>query len=185
MPVRHRPLAYMMGRRDWRMDSTEFREYAQAAFAGIAAQYGLQLLPKSSEASGNAFGVRLGNNTTILVIEGINHGFGVDIRIASTDRRHMRFHTYCFDDLLAIRAPEFEHVHPGPDDTSEIQKRQIDAYADALPKYADDVLRGDFSVFPELAHAIQERQERYDREMAELSTSNLRTVQRKPGWKFW
>jgi hypothetical protein len=167
------------------MDATEFREYAQAAFARVAAQYGLHLLPRSSEAFENSFEVRLGNSTTVLVIEGINYGFGVDIRLASTDQRHMRFPTYCFDDLLAIRAPEFEHVQPGPDDTNEIQKRQIDAYADALPKYADDVLHGDFSVFPQLARAIQQRQERYDLETEELVASNVRTVQRKPWWKFW
>lgn len=175
----------MMVKRDWRMDAAEFREYAQAAFAKIAARYGLHPLPRSSEAFGNAFEVQFSNSTTILVIEGINYGFGVDIRLASTDRRHMRFPTYCFGDLLAIRAPGFEHGRAGPDDTNEIQKRQIDAYADALPRYADDVLRGNFAIFPQLAQAIQQRQERYEREMEELVASNVRTVQSKPWWKFW
>jgi hypothetical protein len=167
------------------MNATEFREYVQASFARIAAEYGLRPLPRSPGAFANAFEVRLGNSTTVLAIEGINYGFGVDVRLASSDRHHMRFPTYCLDDLLAIRAPEFEHVRPGPDDTNEIQKRQIDAYAAALPKYADDVLRGDFSVFPQLAHAIQERKKRYDSEMEDLVAGNVRAGQRKPWWKFW
>jgi hypothetical protein len=32
------------------------------------------------------------------------------------------------------------------------------AFADALRQYADDVLRGDFSVFPQLAEAYEEQQ---------------------------
>jgi hypothetical protein len=167
------------------MDEREFRQYTQKAFTAMTEEYALCPLPASAEPFPNPFEARFANTTTIITVEGINYGFGVDVRLASTNSKDMVFRTYCFDDLLAIRAPEFEHIMAAPDDTNEIQKKQIAAYAGALPKYADDVLRGDFTIFPQLARAIEERQERYDLEMADLSALAMHTIHHKPWWKFW
>ncbi len=97
------------------------------------------------------------NKTTRIKIKGIHHGFGIDIRLSSIDPKHMKHETYCFDDLLSIRAPELKLIDPENSDTRDIQKDQIDQYVTALDNYADDILKGEFTIFPRLAQVIDDR----------------------------
>jgi hypothetical protein len=93
--------------------------------------------------------------TTRIKIEGIHHGFGIDIRLSSIDPKYKKHETYCFDDLLSIRAPELKLIEAENSATRDIQKDQIDQYIIALDNYADDVLKGDFTVFHRLSLASE------------------------------
>jgi hypothetical protein len=139
------------------MNEIEFRHYVEEAFVALAARYRLQPLPPSTDEFPNPFEVRFANSTTLVVVQGIHYGFGVDVRLASVSSADMKFPTYDFGDLLELRAPEFKRIVAGPTDTRDIQRRQVDSFVAALPIHADDVLRGDFTRFPLLARAIQDR----------------------------
>jgi hypothetical protein len=173
------------------MKPIQFRRYVQEAFVPLSERYGLQSLPPTKDEFSNPFEARFANSTTLVVVEGIHYGFGVDVRLASVNPADMKFPTYAFGDLLELRAPQFVRIVPGPTDTNEIQKRQIDSYAAALPVYADDVLQGDFKIFPLLARAIQERKDRFDNEgfdpdaQAVVAASRLAVGRAKPWWKVW
>jgi hypothetical protein len=166
------------------MDTKEFREYVTSSLSALSQAHALRPLPPSTQPYANEYEASFQNDTTVVTFEGINYGFGVNVRLASTSADQMAFRSYDFDDLLAIRAPGFRRVEPGPHATNEIQRRQIDAYVAALDEFAADVLGGDFAVFPLLARAIQERMNRYDRETEKVSAETER-VSSKPWWKFW
>ena len=139
------------------MNVEEFREYGRRAFHFLVEEYGFREVPAPKGKSANEFVVCFSNGVTWIGVEGINWGFGIDVRLASHDRAQMKYRTYCFQDLLDLRSPGFPIPAAKPTDTREIQKAQMDSYAAALRVHAKDVLRGDFSVFPELAAAITGR----------------------------
>lgn len=63
------------------------------------------------------------------------------------------------EDLIALRAPSLKLDRPPLDDLfkpSNLEKI-LAQYAQALRKYAIDILRGDFSVFNELSKIVKER----------------------------
>ena len=162
--VLYRPAEFAFGGES-SMNPEEFRAYVRHAFAFLRDDYGFKeerVLKR--DLADQQFQVRFANPTTRVVVLGIHWGFGIDIRLASCDASLMSEESYCFDDLLAIRAPEFQHIAAGPEDTRGIQGRQLDQYAEALRRYAKDVLEGTFTMFPRLAAAIEERRREYDRE---------------------
>jgi hypothetical protein len=65
--------------------------------------------------------------------------------------------------LLAIRDASQKIEHPNLDDLvfkpgwEKVMRRVLKQFARAVKQYADDVLRGDFSVFPELEKIVKSR----------------------------
>lgn len=166
------------------MNSKEFRMYAITAFRDLSLKY--HLVPLETPPTPRDFTVHFHNKTTTIAVVGVNYGFGVNIRLASSSRRHMKFESYDFDDLLVIRAPDITMIRPSDHDTNEIQKQQIDAYVKLLDKYASDVLSGDFAVFPLLAQAIQTRVDQQEREgLALQAEAKARNSKAKAWWKWW
>lgn len=143
------------------MDLKQFRNYVRRAFRFLIDDYEFSEVPLPKGEFVNEYMVCFSNGVTWVGIEGIHWGFGVDVRLASNDPAGMRYPTYCLADLLTLRAPEIELITAQGSDTKEIQKKQIDQYAEALRQYAADVLRGDFGVFPLLAKAIDDRRALY------------------------
>jgi hypothetical protein len=166
------------------MNSTEFRTYTNRAFRDLALKYELHALEAPAEA--RDFTAHFHNTTTKVAVVGTAYGFGVNVRLASRRRRHMKFPTYDLDDLLSIRDAEFKVPRASDHDTNDIQKQQIDAYAGALDKHASDVLSGDFAVFPRLAEAIQTRIENQKRESEALRAQSV-AMRNGPRswWKWW
>ncbi len=142
------------------MNSNEFRKYAIGALCGLSVNTTSVL----STAAPGDFTASFHNRTTNVAVIGISHGFAINVKLSSTSRRHMEYPTYDFDDLLAIRAADFQVLGPSGNATNKIQKRQIDEYATLLDKYAADVLSGDFVIFPLLAQAIEKRIEEQRRQ---------------------
>ena len=93
------------------------------------------------------------NKTTRVIVQSISYGFGIDVRLCTRESSK----GYSYNDLLAIRNPNFESVVAKQSDTGEIQKRQLEQAAQVLPQYGADVLNGDFSIFPELEKRVQQR----------------------------
>jgi hypothetical protein len=139
------------------MDLNQFRNYGRRAFRFLIEEYGYSEAPLPEGEFVNQYMVCFSNGVTWIGVEGINWGFGIDIRLASHNPGLMQYPTYCLDDLLALRDPGFMPITAKPTDKRDIQKSQMDQYADALRQHADDILRGDFSVFPQLAEAINRR----------------------------
>jgi hypothetical protein len=139
------------------MNVEQFRERGRRAFRFLIEEYGFREVPLPEGKFVNQYMVCFSNDVTWVGVEGVNWGFGIDVRLASHDVAHMRYPTYCFQDLLDLRSPGFPLPAAKSTDTSEIQKTQMDWYAAALRIHAKDVLRGDFAVFLHLAEAITNR----------------------------
>lgn len=166
------------------MNSTEFRRYVNRAFRGLSLKYKLHAL--EIPAAARDFTAHFHNTTTKVTVVGTGYGFGVNVRLSSTSRRYMEFPTYDLDDLLAVRASDFNVSRPSDHDSNDIQKQQIDDYARALDKHASDVLSGDFTVFPVLANAIRARIENQKQEGEVLRAKSLAMRSGpKPWWKWW
>lgn len=133
----------------------EFRESCRVSFASVLARHGFneEALPKTKNI--NEYQVRWANETTRIIVEGINWGLNIDVRLASVDDSVMEYKSYAFDDLLAIRNPTFKRKNG--------QSEQMEQYAKQLEEHAPDVLSGDHNVFPELAAAIKRRAEEFAR----------------------
>jgi hypothetical protein len=144
------------------MNTDEFREYGRKAFQFLTEKYGFRECT-SDAYTNNEYSVCFSNGITWIGVCGVSWGSGVDVRLASCDPIHMRYRTYSFQDLLDIRSPNFPLPKVDLSDMREIQKRQMDWYAAALKVHAKDVLRGDFTIFPQLAEAITIRGGQPDR----------------------
>jgi hypothetical protein len=139
------------------MNVKQFREYGRRAFRFLIEEFGFLEVAPTKGKFVNEYMVCFSNGVTWVAVEGINWGFGIDVRLASHDLAHMRYPTYCFQDLLNLRSKGLPIPTAKSTDSREIQKAQMDQYAAALRIHAKDVLRGDFSVFPQLAEAITSR----------------------------
>jgi hypothetical protein len=139
------------------MNVEQFREYGRRAFLFLNAEYDFHEAALPNGKYVNEYMVCFSNGVTWIGVEGVHYGFGIDVRLASHDKAHMRYETYCFDDLLEIRSPGLPLPAAKPTDTPDVQKSQMDWYAKVLRTHAKDVLRGDFTVFPRLAEAITNR----------------------------
>jgi hypothetical protein len=129
------------------MNVEQFREYGRRAFRFLIERYGFREVPLPEGKHVNEYMVCFSNGMTWVGVQGINYGFGIDVRLASHEVVHMQSPTYCFQNLLDLRSPGFPLPKAKPTDTREIQKAQMDWYAAALRVHAKDVLRGDFTVF--------------------------------------
>ena len=131
-----------------------FRELCRREFRFLQEEYGFteRKLPKKEFV--NEFQVQYVNATTLVAIEGIHWGFGIDVRIGRVKPEAWEtWKHYALEDLLQIRCPELSLPEPRIRD----QAFQLRHYAPALKKCADDVLRGEFSILPQLHRAIEER----------------------------
>jgi hypothetical protein len=168
------------------MTDREFAEYARNAFRFLTERYGFEEERISKkDLKDQPFRVRFRNRTTWLTVEGVHWGFGVYVGLGSCDPALMREKAYNLDDLLAIRDANFQAIRPNPQDTADIQRVQIDQYAQAVRVHATDILTGDFTIFPWLAAAIAARRKQYDDQERSAATSSKsalrgRSVRKSP-----
>jgi hypothetical protein len=68
--------------------------------------------------------------------------------------------SFYLDDILTLRSPttkiESKYIDIGRPTREELEK-ELGAYADALANHAQDILQGDFSIFPELEKIVKRR----------------------------
>jgi len=140
------------------MTPNEFKIACRKFFSFLIENYNFREEPLPKEKYINEFQVRFITAKTRISIEGINWGFNIDIRISSINPDEMKHKSYCFNDLLALRNAKVEYPEPrGKTLSGEIQIKQMQAYATALKKYAEDILQDDHTIFPSLAECIDKR----------------------------
>jgi hypothetical protein len=104
------------------------------------------------------FHVSFVSQTTRIVVEGINYGFAIDIRLSDVDPTKMQYKSYALGDFLNLKGIRITMPYrEGETLSGEVQVRQMKVYAPALREYASDILLGDHSVFPMLADCITQR----------------------------
>jgi hypothetical protein len=137
----------------------EFREVVREVFGYLARELAFREVdPPAPRVAVNPFLVWFANATTLVQVEGINHGFGAQVILGPADAA---------DDWRAA-VPLWAIIkHRRPDlydkaFRSEGQLGDIRLYADALRETAGDVLGGDFRVFA-AARAIIDAQMRHPR----------------------
>ncbi len=144
------------------MSPEEFRKHCESIFAFLCEEHGFKLEDLPNEKYINEYQARFVTDKTRIVVEGINWGFNIDIRISSTNPAEMKHPSYCFDDLLAIRKAKVQCPQlKGESIKGEVQLEKMRVYASALVEYANDILNNDHSVFPKLAKKIDKRIKEY------------------------
>jgi hypothetical protein len=68
---------------------------------------------------------------------------------------------YGLEDVLHLRCPELSLVGPDGFHVSRDQSFQLKHYAHVLKTCADDVLRGDLSVLPQLHQMVERRAKQF------------------------
>lgn len=143
----------------------KFREQCRREFGFLESEYGFaeRKLPKKEFI--NEFQVQYVSAVTLVAIEGINWGGGIDVRLGRINPEPWeRWVHYGLEDLLILRCPEFSLVGPDGFNVSKDQGFQLRHYAAALKNCGEDVLLGDFSIFPQLHGAVERRAKAlYDR----------------------
>ena len=140
------------------MTPNEFKISCRKFFSFLIEYYNFREEPLPKEKYINEFQVRFITAKTRISIEGINWGFNIDIRISSTNPDEMKHKSYCFADLLALRNAKVDYPESkGKTLSGEIQIKQMQVYATALKKYAEDILQDDHTIFPSLAECIDKR----------------------------
>ena len=136
----------------------QFKKLFRQEFRFLTNEYGFaeRELPKKEFI--NQFQVQYVSATTLVAVEGIHWGSGVDVRIGRTEPEAWEtYGKYSLEDLLKIRCPDLSLIGPDGFSVSRDQAFQIKHYTHALKKCADDVLRGEFSILPKLHEAIERR----------------------------
>jgi hypothetical protein len=140
----------------------KFREQCRRDFRFLEQEYAFaeRRLPKEKYI--NQFQVQYVSRVALVAVEGIHYGRGVDVRLGRVEPEAWeKWRHYGLEDLLQIRCPELSLVGPEGFSVSSDQAFQLKHYAHALKRCADDVLRGDFSVFPRLHEAIERRAQQF------------------------
>ncbi len=136
------------------MSVEDFRNHARQCFGYLITDFDFHEERVRKYDSTNQCQVCYESDTTRISIEGINYGMNADLRISSVDPTRMKYSTYCFDDLLELRSVDIWTPKRRKDFN---QYEQVELYGEALQDSASDILRGDHSIFPDLAACIDRR----------------------------
>ena len=141
----------------------DFLRSARQEFHFLVVELGFkeQRLPRHRDA--NQFQVRYRNATTLVEVEGINWGYGVNVLLGP--RRKPIFRpkaTFPLWPIVKLRRPDLYDALDIGD-----QLAQLKAWATALRQCAEEVLRGDFSIRAEVKKITEEAALRERSELAE------------------
>jgi hypothetical protein len=138
----------------------EFRVQTRNAFDFLVREFGFQEepIPLHENKNLNPFAVWFVSPTTRVVIEGTNWGMNARVALGRAGPSR-EFENYDFLDLLATRSES----ESGVQFVTGAQLDQVRQYAALLPDAAADVLRGDHSIFAELAACVERRRAEYRR----------------------
>ena len=112
----------------------------------------------------NQYQVQYNNETTFVAVVGVNWGTGINVRIGRVEPEAWEtYEDYDLEDLIKICCADLSLIGPDGFGTSNDQAFQLKHYANALKKCADDVLRGEFAIFPKLHEAIELRAKQFSK----------------------
>ncbi len=129
----------------------EFRARVRSAFGFLVDTMGFHVEPIPTSGFHNPVAVWFANDTTRIVVEGIN--WGMNARVA-VGRASEAFENFDLADLVAVREP---HAEQSATDRDGGQLTQLPQMAEWLLAYGGDVLAGDFCIFPQLQARVAQR----------------------------
>lgn len=143
----------------YRVAIEQFRNECRKNFGFLVDQYGLKERLVDREYKDEKFQVSYVSKTVKVVVLGTHWGAGVSVRIGRVVPDPWEIYgSYDLEDLIKIRAPELSLLDQYGFGKSVDQSLQLQHYANALRVVGDDVLKGEFGVFPRLHEAITKRQ---------------------------
>lgn len=122
-----------------------FRSSCAEHFQFLVDDFGCELLAHALD-----FVAVYNNATTIVRISAGGYGSQISVGLGRVERVRYELETYPLEKLLLIRCKTLSLVGPGGYPTNNDQEFQLPHYAKALRDHAQDILRGDFSVWPAL-----------------------------------
>jgi hypothetical protein len=129
----------------------EFRAAVAREFAFLATDFGFA--EERVRRPGNEFSVWFVNATTRVIVEGIHWGGSARVAFGSAGARE-RFENFDLLDLVSIRRPD---RMPTADASLTGQLHQLEALAVLLRDCGAEVLRGDFSIAPQILEIRKRR----------------------------
>jgi hypothetical protein len=131
----------------------EFRNRARQEFAFLQQEFGFseEPIPSVEQPYLNPYAVWFKSPSTRVVVEGLDYGMSARVALGKAGPP-AAFANYDLGDLLGVRRGGIAASRPPGG-----QLEQLTYYAAALRDNAADVLRGDHSVFPELAVVVERR----------------------------
>ena len=150
----------------------EFRARAAADFRFLLTEFGFseEPVPRGK----NAFSVRYVNATTRIIVEGINWGANARVAFGSAGPPE-RFEDFDLLDFVSIRCPGQQ---PSEAEMARGQLDQLKVLAEVLRRCGAEVLRGDFSVAPQIHEIRRQRVEDWKRQEAERARARTRADKR-------
>ena len=131
-----------------------FRACVLDAYRPLLEQGGFRELGKRPGEFVNKFSVRLGNQTTVIEVEGINWGMNAWTKVLRACEADQDRHGLPIGSLLARR---IRSAGGKPGTRPKGQAAQIQASARLIFEHAKDALGGDFSALDELVRMERER----------------------------
>lgn len=147
----------------FRSASKTFRDLVISEFAFMLTDFGFE--EDRTASTRKEFIVWLVNPTTRIVVEGINWGGSVRVAFGTTGGRFENFDLW---DLASIRCP---HLVPPESAPLPGQPKRLQELATILRTYAEDVLRGDFSVAPAVQALQQKRLEGWEKRQTQRGSA--------------
>lgn len=130
----------------------DFLRCARQEFRFLVLEFGFQerALPRRRDV--NQFQVRYRNATTIVEVEGVNWGYGVNVLLGPRRKPFFRPEIkFPLWPIVKLRRPDlYDKLAVGD------QLAQLSAWAAALRECAEEVLRGDFGVRAEVEKLVEE-----------------------------
>ncbi len=129
----------------------EFLRRARLEFGFLTTEFGFEEQTLPTGADVNEYQVRYVNATTLIRVEGINWGYGVNVMLEPKRQSIVRSKTVLpLWSIVKLRRPDLYDALAIGD-----QLEQLASHAIALRQCAEDVLRGHFDVRAEIERAAR------------------------------
>lgn len=138
----------------------QFKQSTTDAFGFLIAEYGCTGPYVEESATWRVVAYKNATTGVEVVLDARANGIFVYLSRLVNDKIPHHFDAptdrFLLDSIIALRSPlaEVQNRHSGGWLTSQDVKRAVAQYAAALRQYADDVLRGNFTVFDQLAERV-------------------------------
>ena len=120
----------------------DFLRHARHAFNFLVEEFGFREQASPKHPGANPYEVRYRSRTTLVIVEGINWGYAVNVSLGPKRQPIFRSpDTFPLWPIVKLRRPDLNRELAIGD-----QLAQLSSWAAALRESAEDVLRGDFSI---------------------------------------
>jgi hypothetical protein len=138
----------------------EFQKLCRREFRFLEEDYGFAEPEVGSEVTSNLlpFEMQYVSLKTFVRVISVSYGHGLNVLFGPSEpEARPSFPAYVLEDLLKIRRPDLSLDKTIGKFSRHDQLSQMRHYARALKECADDVLRGDFSILPQLDEIMEQR----------------------------